>query len=721
MNTYIKNLTPHFIAVVVFVILSCIYFMPQLQGKKINQGDIIQFRGAAQESIEYKERTGENTLWTNSMFGGMPTYQIRGISDGNYIKPLQKVLKVGFPRPIGVFISLMLCFYIMMVCMGVNHWLSIIGAVGFGLATNNLILFEAGHNSKLVSVGYLPLMAAGIILAYRSKILWGSVIFGFGAALNLVSNHIQMTYIFLLTMVFYFIATAYAMLKDPARKAIFLKATGGLAIAGLLALGSTSSNYLSTWQYGNETIRGNPILEPTGAIDPSNSSQTEGLAWDYAMRWSNSWEDVMSGLIPGVAGGGSGEYVGKESASYKSLRAQGYNAPTPLRVSLYHGALPFTSGPIYFGAIMVFLFLIGAFIVKGPYKWWLVIGTLFTILLSMGKNLEFFNKPMFDLLPLMNKFRAPNSLLSVTTLLIPLLAIVALDKLTKLDFDKKKVEKIVLGCGGVLSLICLYYLVLGSGMDLSNPSDASRAPFKPEDLIADRKSLMLSDSLRTLALIAIATGGLVAFLRGKISKYLLYGVIGVLVLFDVWSVGQRYLNKDTFVSERQVDATFTARPADTQILADPDPHYRVFDITSSPFITATASYFHKSIGGNHAAKLQRYNDIIDKYLDSRPNENVLNMLNTKYFIVGQPGQENAQRNEGALGNAWLVSGINTVPNANAEIDAIATIDVSQQAIVHQEFTDYVSGLNPTGQGSISLTSYAPNKFCLLYTSPSPRD
>lgn len=712
-----NKLLPYVSAVLLFLAISISYFYPQFQGQVMPKGDLTQWRGMVQEMKNYEEETGKEVLWTNSMFGGMPTYQIDSIRKGNGLTWVEKIARLGIPSPAGHFFLAMLSFFVMLVVLRVNPWLAIVGAIGFGLTTNSLTIYEAGHISKFMALLYLPLVVAGMILAFRKQYLLGGAIFALGTGLNLWASHPQMSYYFVLTTVFFGVAELAKSIREK-QVPEFLKAAGTLVVGGLLALGSTASNILPTLEYAEDTMRGKPILETQGPIDPSNSSQTEGLAWDYAMAWSNGTIDLFSSFIPGVAGGGTGEPISRNSEIGQDLTRRGANLPQTFGAPLYWGALPFTSGPIYFGAVIFFLFLMGVMLVKGPVKWWLALGTLFTFMLSMGANLEWFNRPIFDLVPLYNKFRTPNSVLGVASVLIPALGLLAINRIVKGEVSNKEVMRSLMISGGILGGICLFFLLLGPSMfDFTHPRDAQNAQtFQPELLKSMRQSLMQSDAFRSLALIALSVAGIWAFINNKIDKKWLILGLGALTIFDLWGVGRRYINAESFQPESQYQASFSPRPVDTQILQDPDPHYRVLDLTEPTFESTKTSYYHKSIGGYHAAKLQRYQDIIDRQI-LQGNQGVLDMLNTKYFIqAGPDGQAVAQQNPGALGNAWFVDSIRMVSDANAEISALSNINPGRTAIVHQEFSDYVNGFDPSPNGSINLTEYTPDK--LTYQSNS---
>jgi hypothetical protein len=711
----LQKALPHIIAILVFLVVCAAYFSPQLQGKVPQQGDTIQYRGMAQEVKAYEAETGEKSLWTNAMFGGMPTYQIRTVNDGNSLTILEKASRLGFNEPIGRFFVAMLGFYILMVLLGVNQWLAIIGALAFGLTTNNLILFEAGHNTKVRSLSFLPIVTAGLLLAFRRRYLLGGILFATGLGLNILANHVQMTYYFAMTLLIFGVAELVYNIKKG-ELAHFAKAAGVLTVAGLLALGSTASNLWVTYEYSKDTMRGEPILKTEG--EPTSSSETEGLEWEYSMNWSNGVIDLFASYIPGVAGGGSQEPVGASSAVVKDLRQKGARIPDNFKAPLYWGALPFTSGPIYFGAIAFFLFLMGLFLVKGPIKWWIGLATLMMMMLSMGKNLEGFNRLFFDYFPLYNKFRTPNSILSIAAFLVPVLGFFTLHKIVGEKVTKEEALQSLKIGGGIAAGIALFFALLGpSFFDFSNPGDEryQQAGYDLGAIMADRKALMRSDAFRTLILVLLSGGLIWAYLKEKVKLNVLLLGLAVLVVFDYWTVGRRYVNSENFVSERQYDQNLSPRTVDQQILQDPDPHYRVHDVSINSFNSSKASYFHKTIGGYHAAKLQRAQDIIDRHL-SQGNQKVLDMLNTKYFITGQPGEERVQQNPNAMGNAWFIKNFQVVETPNQEIDALDTFSPDSTAVVHQEFQDYIADVNPSGNGQITLEAYAPNRLVYQATA-----
>lgn len=718
-QVFLKKAFPHIAAILTFLIINIVYFFPQLNGKVVYSGDTISNQGMAQEQRVYQAQTGEEILWTNSMFGGMPTYQIGVAHSSNLIGQLKKLTWLFFEPPIGVFNTMMVGSYLMFVLLGVGPWLSLIGAVAFGLTTNNMILWEAGHSNKVVVISLFAPIIAGVILTFREKYLLGGVVFAISMAINVYANHVQMTFYMGMILGIYVLIEIFKHIKD--KKIPQLGMAGGVLAAGLiLALASSASSLWTTYEYSADTMRGKPILASTNTT-PASSSEVEGLDWEYAMQWSNGAMDLVSTIIPRAVGGSSNESISSSTAIAKSMRTKGaqiQNAP------LYWGSLPFTSGPNYFGAIMCFLFVLGLITVKGPIKWWLGAGVLLTFLLSMGKNFESLNRFIFDTLPMYSKFRAHSSILSVTALLVPLLGIIGLHQLLSDKADKKATTKALYIAAGITGGFCLLLGLMSGGLfDFANPKDASyqSGGWDIAALIETRKSLFQADAFRSFGLIAASAGLIWAYLNGKVSKTIILAGIGLLTIFDLWSVDKRYLNTDKFVTQTENKQAHTLRPVDQQIFAAENigvdasgnltgnnpvgrGGYRVLDMSINTFNSSATSYYHNTIGGYHPAKLQRFQDIIDRYI-TRGGQGVLDMLNTKYFI-NQQGQ--LQQNPGALGTAWFVESIRKVNTPNEEIDALGTIDAANEAVVlDSEFDNYVGGFDPQKNGTITLQSYNP--------------
>ncbi|MEM8524099.1 MAG: YfhO family protein [Bacteroidota bacterium] len=722
----IKNIVPHLVALVTFVVLSVAFFAPQLQGKVLRQGDTVQNRSMANEHKTYQRELGEPVLWTNSMFGGMPTYQISTNRQGNFLRYAERTLRLGFAHPIGYFLMGMICFYILMMSLKINPWIALAGSIAFGFTTNNFVLYEAGHLTKIQSIAYIPLIAAGMINAFKKKYLLGGMLFALGVGLNIYANHVQMTYYFFLTLLIYGIAQLIVDAKNG-KIADFAKAVGVLLIAGVIGIGSSAVNLLTTYEYSKDTMRGAPILEKTASVgeDSQRSSEVEGLAWDYAMNWSNGTLDLFSTFIPRVVGGASNEKLGSESATYKALRRRGAQLGDNIPVPLYWGKLNSTSGAPYFGAIIVFLFILGLIVVKGPVKWWLGLGVLLTFMLSMGKHLEGFNHFLFDTLPLLNKFRTPNSVLSVTAAMMPILAMLGLVVINKETDRKTLLRQLYIATGIAAGIAAIFALFGTSLLDFSSPSDANveQLGYDLKAVKEDRMSSMRSDAFRSLGLVLVAAGLLWAYLTQKIKFAWVVAGIAVMTFFDLWTVDRRYIKTEDFLTQRNYEGAFEPRPVDQQIMGLEKNRgaYRVFDVSSrsNPFENASASYYHNTLGGYHPAKLQRIQDVIIYHMSGSFNQKVLDMFNTKYFIVGgQQGAPQLQQNPAALGNAWFVDTINFVPNANAEIEGLNDFNPRTQVVVHEEFKDYLSGFAPNGQGTIAMDvdSYRPDQ--LTYQSNS---
>jgi hypothetical protein len=708
MKLKFSNIYPYLVPVFVILLVNFIYFLPQFEGKAVRQGDIVQFEGMAKESKDYMKKTGDPALWTNSMFGGMPTYQISAPNQNNLLRYLENLLHLGVSDPAGFYIFGMVGFYILLLLLGVNPWLSLIGALFFGLSTNNLILYEAGHTSKVRAIMSAAPVIAGVIMTFRNKYLTGGVVFGLALGINIYVNHLQMTYylgicLSILVLIYLIKAVRENTLKE------FVLAVGTLAVFALPALGASASRLWTTWEYSKDTMRGKPILEKTSDT-PQSSSEVDGLAWDYAMAWSNGGKDLLASFIPKAVGGGSGEWLSKDSnlAGKLGIRKE-FQAPT------YWGDLPFTSGPIYFGAVVFFLFVFGLFAVKGELKWWLLSAVVLTFLISLGKNFETFNRFLYDFIPMYNKFRTPNSVLSITSVLMPILGVLAISEVMR-SKDKSIFLRPMYISAGITAVVCLVLALMGGSLfDFSAAGDQQYAQIL-DALLEQRKEMLRSSSWRSFMLIAVSAGILWAYLQSKVKSGILIAVIGVTGVLDLFQVSRDYLSPRDFVPARTLQQAFVPRPADNQILQDNDPNFRVYDASVNTFNSTEASYFHKSVGGYHAAKLLRFQDLIDRHI-SQNNQKVLNMLNTKYFIVPGPNETaTAERNPAALGNAWFVNNIILVPSANAEIDSLNSFEPTGDVIIHEEFKDYISGLSLSKNGTIDLNFYSPDK--LQYKSSS---
>jgi len=713
-----KDYLIHLVAIVIFAVVAAMYFAPQLIGKKISQGDTIAYLGMSKEIKDYHEKTGIWSQWTNSGFGGMPAYQIQSPATTNLTAHIRKAFSLWMPRPIGLFIFGSVCFYLMALVLGIHPWLGIFGGIAFAFTTNNVVLFEAGHNTKLLTIMCSPLVIAGVIQSYRGKLISGLAIFTLGMALCLGSNHPQMTYYLALLLGIYVIIQLIEAIRSGSLPT-FAKASGLLLLGFFIAFGTSASKLLPTYEYSKDTMRGKPILENKGVAQ--SSSEVEGLEWNYATAWSNGASDLWSSYIPMAVGGSTQEAIDRNSALGKELRSKGM-ARGEVVVPLYFGGLSSTSGPVYFGAVICFLFMMCLTFLNARLRWWGIACILLTLLLSMGKNMEFLYRIFFDYFPFFNKFRTPNSILSVTAVIVPMIGLLSLDQFFKQDREKMKPMQLILPAA-ILIVGALFVAFAGSSvfsMEGAYDSQYKQAGIDISKLIDTRASIMRASALRSALLIFLAFGACFAYFKGRLNSKAAMVIISLLGIFDLVQVDRGYVNSNDFVSARNYKQNFPMRSADEQILKDTDPHYRVMDVTArNPWSSSAASYYHKSIGGMHAAKLQRYDDIIYKHLQNS-NQQVFNMLNTKYFITqDQQGAAVVQRNPQASGNAWFVDEIKMVASANEEIEALNNFDPKQTAIIHQEFADQVSNFSPQKSGVIELVKYAPNR--LEYSSNSTTD
>ena len=745
-----KKFLPDLIAILAFIVISFIYFFPAITEDRILfQHDTVAGAGAGQEAKEYYERTGERTRWTNALFGGMPTYQMSPSYDST--EPLtfvQKVYHLFLPNYVWLTFIMMLGFYILLRAFGIPAWLAGLGGIIWGFSSYFFILIAAGHIWKFITLAYIPPTIAGIVLAYRKKYLLGGIITALFMAMQILSNHVQMTYYFLFVILF----MVGAFFEDAWRKKElpqFFKATGVLIVAGLIGVSINLSNLYHTYEYSKETMRGKSELKYEGAAAKQTSS---GLNRDYITQWSYGIGETFSLLVPNVKGGASVPLSRSEKAMekanpmYSSLYSQ---------LTQYFGDQPMTSGPVYVGAFVLMLFILGCFIVKGPMKWALLGATIFSILLSWGKNFMGLTDFFIDYIPMYNKFRAVSSILVIAEFTIPLLPILTLKEiLTKPELLKEKLKYIYISFGltGGLALLFaiaprLFFPTYIPGNEMAALQNALPAD-QLSPIIANleemRVHLFTSDAWRSFFIVTIGTLLLLAYNAKKLKATWTVAAIALLCLGDMWSVNKRYLYDEQFIPKSEQTATFRKTQTDELILQDPSLDYRVLNFAGNTFEENNTSYWHKSVGGYHAAKLRRYQEMIDHHITKEMQAAyqevataggqmdsvnaakfpVLNMLNTKYFIfpAGQQGQTVPIENPYTFGNAWFIDKIQYVNNANEEIDAIGQVDLQQTAIVDSKFKEALKGVNEGYKDSLStirLTSYEPNQ--LVYETSSPQD
>jgi hypothetical protein len=722
-----KRILPHVAAVLTFALLTVIYFYPYYKGMTLGAHDTTQWKAMAQETIAWKEKTGEQALWTNSMFGGMPTFQISVEYPGNLINYIPKALQPIFPEASALLFVMFVGFYILLLCFEINPWLSLAGALAYGLASFNLISIEAGHNTKVMAMALMAPAIGGMVLAYRGKVLLGAAIAGLFISLNIDANHFQITYYLLLTMGMlgvYFFVEAIIQKTLP----VFAKATAALLIISVVAFLPNVANLWSTWEYGKQTMRGGG----SQLSDKKTANKGGGLDIEYATRWSEGAGDFefMTLLIPNMKGGASGSELSESSASYKALTQNGIQSAGQIieRMPTYFGDQPGTSGPVYLGAAVFFLFILGLLIVRSPVKWALLAISVFFLLLSFGHNTPFFEWCFNGLLPMFNKFRTPTMALAVLQITFPLLGILAVNEIINGTVSGDELKKKLYIAGGIVTGLIVLFGFLGIGNTFTGKGDLELAKQFPDWLMKalreDRESMLHTDAVRSLFFAAAAFGAIWLFMRKTITANTLAFSLLVVFLLDGWLVANRYLNSKDFVEDSQFAQNFQPSQADQQILQDNSLDYRVFDRTVDPFNTASPAYFHKLIGGYSPAKLQIYQDLIERHL-SQGNAKVYDMLNTKYFkVADEQGNQRVIPNPAALGNAWLVSNIKHVANADEEINALSATDFDPRstAVINKEFDALVTdqSVGADSAATIKLDVYSPNKLTYSYNAASPK-
>jgi len=705
-----QNCWPHLVAVGVFVVLVMVYFAPQVfDNKQLPQGDMISARGMGHDAKVYHEQTGEWSHWSNAMFGGMPYNVTSGVDSKSIFRPIAQWMKCGFDGlTSGVLWLLLIGFYIFMLAVGCSPWLAIVGAIAFAFGSYNLIIIDAGHVTKGWVLATMPAVIGGCLLCYHKKYVAGFIVTLIATGLNVYWNHQQISYYTLLMLLPLAISYFVTTLKEKEQKHFWL-ASAALIIAALMAVAPAADKLVPTWDYSKETMRGGAVLH--GSED-SEAGKT-GLNRDYAFMWSYGKAETMTLLIPNFYGGSSNYPLGEDSEMYRTIKKYAGSSQAKQFVKsapTYWGDQPFTSGPVYAGAIICFLFILGLMVVPQKERWWLLVAVVIGIVLSWGRNFPGLNNWLFDHLPLYNKFRTPSMSLVMTTTAMAMMGMLALKEV----LERKVTLKQVGIAGGVTVGLCLLFVLFpGLAGSFSAKVDAQMPDWLTAALIADRQHMLNADAWRSIAFILVAAVGIVVYLRmEKMKSAVLVAIMGALILGDLWAVDRHFLNDSHFVPKKQQLVTPTE--ADKQIMADTDPNYRVLNLASNTFNESRTSYYHKSVGGYSPAKLRRYQDMIDYYLSGRLNMNVINMLNTRYVITQQGVQYNPQ----AFGNAWFVKDVQWVNTPNEEIEAIGDADLNTVAFVDTCWQKALKGNVTMSQpASIRLTNYA-NPGNLFYESES---
>jgi len=757
-----RRVLPHLLAVVLFVALAATYFSPIVfDHKTLAQHDVVQFNGGAHEAQVYRAQTGKEALWTNSMFSGMPTYLISTHFTGDLSIYLHQLFTLNLPAVVANLFLALLCGYVLFTALGVRPLIAVVGAVALGFTSYNLAILAAGHNTKSLALAYAPLVLGGLLVTFRRNKWLGAALFALGLAMNVRSNHLQITYYLLLLVAIFGIVELVGAVRENRLKD-FLSRTALLVLAAGLAVGVSFGRLYVTAEYSKYSNRGKAELKPLPAQpgQAAPSADEDGHDPDYAFHWSYGVGETITLLVPNYFGGASSGKLSENSATAKALEGLGV-PPVQLRDYLqnmptYWGNQPITSGPVYVGAVVCLLFVLGLFVVDKRTRYWLLAGTIFSMLLAWGKNFESFNLLMFNYFPGYNKFRSVSMALVIAQLAMPLLAVLALARvlrprpvavapvggsthpslaaLTASPVDTMEtvaVKRKLLYAVGITAGICVLAFLAGLGADFASPVDAQmqQQGFPVDAIRTDRASLMHTDVLRSIVFVLLAGGVLYFYLQRKLSAALAAALVGALTLVDLWSVDKRYLNDNNFQRET-IAQQFVPTVADQQIRvleavdlqggkpATDTLSYRVLNLQAGdPFSEANTSYFHKSIGGYHGAKLHRYLDLIERQI-SQNNLQVLNMLNTRYIIPQDPKQE-VRRNPGALGNVWFVSTVEKAQSPDQEMAALSTLNPATDAVVDvSKFPLTKTSYNAAGS-TISLTKYSPD--ALTYQAKAAQD
>jgi len=746
MITTLKRLLPDVVAVVLFAVLALAYFYPaDFEGRILYRHDASAGVGAGQEQHEYYQRTGERTRWTNSLFGGMPTYQLSpSYKSADTLSTAINAYHLWLPENVWYVFAYLLGFYLLLRAFDFRWYLAALGSVMWAFSTYFLIIIAAGHIWKVWALAYLPPLIAGITLAYRGKYLWGLIVTAIFSAFEVYANHVQMSYYYLFIIFF----MVLAWLVDAVRKqrlVHFFKATAVCIAGGLVGLLINLSNIYHTWQYGQESMRGKSELVKADTGNQTNS----GLERDYITQWSYGIGETWTLLVPNAKGGSHNIRLGSDASAMKKSDPQ--LSEYVGQWFQYWGDQPFTAGPVYVGAFVLMLFILGLFIVKGPMKWALLAVTVLSILLSWGKNFMGFTNVFIDYMPMYSKFRTVSSILVIAEFTIPLLAMLALKKIVDEPEVLTKKVKFVYASFALTGGFCLLFALMPTVFfDFTSTADIEQlSQYIPKEYLAPmtesisrvRQSIFTADCWRSLIIIVIGTLCLLLFKAKKLRAQYMVGTLAILCLTDLWLVNKRYLNDEMFVDKMERDQSQPQTETDKIILADKTLDYRVLNLASNTFNENETSYYHKSIGGYHAAKLRRYQELIEAYISPEMQKvftavasaagdmtqvngdsiyPVLNMLNTRYFIMPlQGGKTVPIENPYAYGNAWFVDNVKFVDNANQELDAIGTLNLRHEAVADAKYRDLLKPVAEADTDSaclVTITAYEPNRLSYDVTS-----
>ena len=725
-----KKSLPHFTAIILFLLLPIIYFSPVLENKQLNQNDSQTYAGMSKEIVDYNNKSNDLALWTNSMFGGMPSYLI-ALPTTTAITSIYTITNLFNWRPVNFIFLYLIGFYIALLLFGVSPWLAIVGSLAFGFGSYNFIIIAAGHASKAIAIGYMAPVIAGFYYALKKDKWIGGSVFAVFMALEIYTNHPQITYYTFMILLVMGITELIIAFKNK-ELSEFLKKSLIIAAFAILAVAANTSRLWTTWEYGKFSLRGKSEL----THDQAN--KTSGLDRDYATGWSYGIGETLTLLIPNFNGGSSAVGFSEDSETGKVLKSNNVpNANTIVRqLPGYWGTQPGTSGPVYFGAIICFLFVLGLFLLKGPLRTWVVVATLLSVALAWGHNFMPFTNLFLDYFPGYNKFRTVTMILVIAGFTFPLYAILTLQKIIDGQIDRKAWLKPLAWSVGLTAGIALIFAIIpGIAGSFISATDSQFPDWLQQSIIADRKALLQTDALRSAIFILFGAGTIWAMVEEKVKINNALLILGVLILIDMWGVDKRYLNDSNFVSDREVKVPYKATVADLEIQKDKSNDFRVLNMGVSTFNDASTSYYHQSIGGYHGAKMRRYQELIDFHIGNEMiligqrlekiksqsgvdslflGMNALNMLNTKYLIYNP--QAAPIVNKHALGSVWLVNKYKMVDNADQEIAAVKLIDPANEVVVEKKFQDQLAGVTLANDSSarIALTAYSPNKMTYHY-------
>ncbi len=724
MQSY-KKFLPHIIVFFLFVIVSLAYFSPVLQGKKIFQNDIVHYTGMAKQQNDFRKITGEETYWTNSAFGGMPTYQLGAKYPHNYIKKLDLTIRF-LPRPADYLFLYFIGMYILFLVLKIDYKLAFIGALAFGFSTYLIIILGVGHNAKAHAIAYMPLVLSGIILTFRKKYLYGFLLTTIAMALELVANHFQMTYYLMLLVIVIGIVYLIESVKNNTIPEYF-KAVGIMAAGVFLAIGMNATNILATKEYADTSTRGKSEL--TINADGSEKEANKGLDYNYITEYSYGKLESFNLFIPRFMGGGNSEPLPEDPKTLDAVMQLGASPQEANQllnqVPMYWGNQPIVAAPAYVGAIIIFLSIFALFLIKGKLKWWLTAGFLLSLFLSWGKNFSLLTDFFIDYIPLYNKFRAVSSVQVLLEMILPILAIVGLHQFFfKSEAEKRK--KALLYATGITGGITLIFILFKSVLlSFTSPYDSyfiENFGIQFIDAVReDRTTLFMTDAIRSLILVLLTAGSLWFFINEKLKQGTTIAIITLLILFDLVGVDRRYVNNDDFVMARVMNHPFQESFADKEILKDTD-YFRVYDISTNPFSSGKASFYHNALGGYHAAKPGRMQEIDDFYL-SKGDIGILNMMNVRYIITqSKNGTAVPQRNPYANGPAWMVENVMFAKNANEEIRLLDSLDTKKTAIINKEFKPLLplENVQRDSTATIELESHSPNHLVYKTKTKSPQ-